>query len=219
VINELQDYFLRQIKKKFEMEQKQAILNSAFQSIEMGQSETGTLWPVGSNKNPYFIKAQNSFLKVLKTTPKNLVANVNLAMYYLDHKSIGKSLKHIKIALAENSNVPEIQFLLGQCMDEQQKPREAISAYKEAVRLNPKFFEAALNLALNLRITGQSTAAIQAFTHVLNLNPSHRNAHEHFGMTLLENGNHLEGLRELAKGVGFIEFQNNSSKSFCIFKG
>lgn len=201
------------------MKKKQTLLNSAFQNIEIGQSETGTIWPVGSNKNPHFVNAQKSFLKILRTSPKDLIANVNLGMYYLDHKNLGTALKHIKLALSTNNHVPEIQFLLGKCMDEQQKPSEAISAYKEAIRLNPKFFEAALNLALNLRSTGQSTAAIQAFTHVLNLNPLNRIAHEHFGLTLIENGNHLEGLRELAKGIGFIEFCNNSNKSFCIFKG
>ena len=60
-------------------------------------------------------------------------------------------------------------------------------------------------------------AGIEVFRQTLTLIPSHRTTHEHLGLTLIEQGNYVEGLRELTKGSGVIEFYNQGGEDFKIF--
>jgi tetratricopeptide (TPR) repeat protein len=61
----------------------------------------------------------------------------------------------------------------GERLAKKQKPEEAIAAYRESVALDPLYFEAWNNLALELSAAGQTDEAEKVFRRLMQSNPEH----------------------------------------------
>jgi predicted Zn-dependent protease len=67
---------------------------------------------------------------------------------------------------------PQAWFDLGYAQSHQGKSTDAVAAYSKAVELNPKWFEASLNLALALAKSGQSSQAVAVLKNTIQLQPA-----------------------------------------------
>lgn len=67
---------------------------------------------------------------------------------------------------------PQFWFDLGFAQSHQGKTQDAVAAYRKAVELAPSWFEASLNLGVDLARSGDLAAAVPVLRHALELKPS-----------------------------------------------
>jgi tetratricopeptide (TPR) repeat protein len=73
---------------------------------------------------------------------------------------------------------------------------EAIQHVREALRLDPNFWEARSFLGEELAFAGHVTEAQREFEAVLRLKPDHRWAHLNLGVALFKQGRRAEAVRQ-----------------------
>lgn len=78
---------------------------------------------------------------------------------------------------------------LGAALNGQGRSGEAITHYKEALRIKPDNIEALNNLAIALSGIGHREEATRYFTELVKTHPEDASAHYNFGMHLFEQGN------------------------------
>lgn len=103
----------------------------------------------------------------------------------------------------------------GECLrgDDEQ---EAINAYKRAVLVNPEFAEAWFNLGVLLSRNNYFNDAVAALREAAHLLPDARATSPYLGACLLEIGQFEEGLLEVGKSSGYLEFPADSDAPFRI---
>jgi tetratricopeptide (TPR) repeat protein len=91
--------------------------------------------------------------------------------------------------------------------------REAIRAYRQAIRLNPRYLDAFINLGNVLKDLGSASEAKEAYQQALVLDPSHADTHNNLGVMLKEEGRLKEAIesyrRALQRKPTHIEALNN----------
>lgn len=87
-------------------------------------------------------------------------------------------------------------FKQGEDYSKKRDWNQAIQAYLQAVRLDPKFVEAWNNLGFCYRKLQLYTKAIGAYQLALDLRPDFPNAHEYMGRTYLAMGDRDGAMRE-----------------------
>ena len=162
------------------------------------------------------VGAKKHFKKILKSKPKHLDANINLAIIYTQQAQYGRALRHLRTVVAQNDKIAVAHHLTGDCFLGLRKPEESARAYQRAVSIDAKLSDCWFNLGLMRREIKELDRAIAAFKRVIELAPSFGKAHEQMGLTLIETGNYREGLEALAKGTGFIAFDKKGSSPYRI---
>ena len=160
--------------------------------------------------------AKKIFKKILKSKPKHLDASINLAIIYLQQEKFSRALRHLRTVVGQNDDIAAAHHLIGDCFLGLRKPEESARAYQKAVTIDSKLSDCWFNLGLMRRETNELDRAIAAFKKVIELTPGFRNAHEQMGLSLIETGNYDEGLAAMAKGSGFIAFDNEGSGPYRI---
>ena len=160
--------------------------------------------------------AEKNFKKVLKSKPKHLDASINLAIIYVQQEKFSRALRHLKTVVGQNDNIAVAHYLIGDCFLGLRKPEESARAYQRAVTIDSKLSDCWFNLGLMRKETNDLDRAIMAFQKVIELNPGFRKAHEQMGLILIESGDYKAGLAALAKGSGFIAFDNKGPGPYRI---
>lgn len=160
--------------------------------------------------------AADALKTILKSSPKHLEANLNLGMIYALQSRFSLALGHLSTAVAQNNQLPDAHQLMGDCFRGQRNPVEAAKAYKKAVAFNPRSMESWFNLGLMQKENKDFEGAVAAFQKAIELQPEFRKAHEWMGLTLIDSGNYIDGLSAVAKGSGFIEFNNKGSETYRL---
>ncbi len=65
--------------------------------------------------------------------------------YYIEAGMFDEAITNLSVALKKNPNNELFHYTLGTILDNQGKKEEAISSYKEAIRLKPDYFDANFN--------------------------------------------------------------------------
>ncbi|MGC6428874.1 MAG: tetratricopeptide repeat protein [Flavobacteriales bacterium] len=95
---------------------------------------------------------QDKALEVIKEGREYFETDVNLIIaelnYYLANENYIKAEELLKLAVEEDPNNPKLFFALGSSYDELGKFEEAESAYREAVDIDPNFYDAQYNLGI-----------------------------------------------------------------------
>ena len=84
----------------------------------------------------------------------------------------------------------------GESYSKQKNWDQAIGAYQQAVRIDPKYAEAWNNMGFCYRKVKQYDKALDAYKHAMALKPNLPNPHEYLGRTYLEMGNKDGAMRE-----------------------
>ena len=160
--------------------------------------------------------AEKNLKKILKSKPKHLDACINLSIIYVQQEKFSRALRHLRTVVGQNDNIAAAHHLIGDCFLGLRKPEESARAYQRAVTIDSKLSDCWFNLGLMRRETNELDRATAAFKKVTELTPGFRKAHEQMGLTLIESGDYKAGLAALAKGTGFIAFDNTGSGPYRI---
>lgn len=87
------------------------------------------------------------FAAVLRLDPANADAHDQLAGILLSQGKFGEAADHLKLALQSKPDSPVLLCRLAAVFDAQKLSREAIAAYRQALKLDPNLVEALNNLA------------------------------------------------------------------------
>src|SRR5580765_795623 len=90
----------------------------------------------------------------------------------LQKQQYSQAEEKLQALIASQSENPQAWFDLGFAQSHLGKSADAIAAYKKAVALDPKWFEAQQNLALALAKSGDLTAAAAALKIAVTLKPT-----------------------------------------------
>ncbi|MCE7872864.1 tetratricopeptide repeat protein [bacterium CPR1] len=101
-------------------------------------------------------------------------------------KELERALAEYLEAQLRNADLPESHLNRGLLLLTQGKPAEAEEAYREALRLDPAFTPASVNLADLLREQGQDDRAEPILRQALELCPDHNRAEVYHALGLLE---------------------------------
>lgn len=112
----------------------------------------------------------------IKLDPARLDAENELALLYLGQKNYDQALRHIKILLKKSPGNPDFHNLQGVAFVGMNNLPQATQSFNEALRINPRFVPARINLAeLDLK-SGQIVAAKNKLTGILEQDPTNLQA-------------------------------------------
>lgn len=104
-------------------------------------------------------------------------------------------------------------FAQGMKSQREQRLSDALAAYRQAIKLDPSFFEANYNLALAAREAGDLSATLSAYEHALVIMPESVNARYNFAFTLQEMGYFQDAANELLK---LLEQNPNETRAHLL---
>jgi len=90
----------------------------------------------------------------------------------LQQQQFAAAAEKLQTVVSRNAGNPQAWFDLGFAQSHLNKPQDAATAYKKAVDLAPKWFEANLNLGIALAKSGDAAAAVPVLKHAVELKPS-----------------------------------------------
>lgn len=90
----------------------------------------------------------------------------------LQAQQYAQAEEKLQALIVAQSKNPQAWFDLGFSQSHQGKTQEAIAAYRKAVELVPDWFEANLNLGVDLARAGDSAAAVPILRHAVELKPT-----------------------------------------------
>jgi tetratricopeptide (TPR) repeat protein len=90
----------------------------------------------------------------------------------LQAQQYAQAEEKLQALIAARDKDPQAWFDLGFAQGHQGKTQEAIAAYRKAVDLAPDWFEANLNLGVDLARAGNSAAAVPVLKHAVELKPA-----------------------------------------------
>ncbi|HET9365219.1 MAG TPA: tetratricopeptide repeat protein [Candidatus Angelobacter sp.] len=90
----------------------------------------------------------------------------------LQQQQYAAAAEKLQAVVARSASNPQAWFDLGFAQSHLNKSQDAAAAYKKAVELAPKWFEANLNLGIALAKSGDAADAVPVLKHTLELKPS-----------------------------------------------
>ncbi len=103
--------------------------------------------------------------------------------------------------VAKRPNNARAHYNLGNALERQRKPDEAIAHYAEAIRIEPNYLIAHNNLGIALASQGRLDEAIAHYAEALRLNPKFATAHNNLGIALARQGRLDEAIAHYAEAL------------------
>ena len=153
-----------------------------------------------------FADAEVKLIRAIDLAPDQVESLLNMAVVCRALKRLDQAVEFIKKAFIHQRDIPAAHLLLGNCYQDLDRVEAAAEEFREAVRLNPDFFEAQFNLGLAETRLGNPSGALPALFTARNLRPDDLAVVRQIGFALIAEGNLKEGLEELKTGAGVIEF-------------
>ncbi len=150
--------------------------------------------------------AEKYFRQAVAADDTHLQAHLNLASLLRDSLRFPAALTHVDAALRKAHHIAEAHVLRGECLLALHQTTDAFLAFKMAAAIDPNLFEAHFQLALLMTELRMFREAVSACQDALAIRPDDDACHKHLGLCLLECGRFEDGLRELRRSCGFIEF-------------
>jgi tetratricopeptide (TPR) repeat protein len=101
-----------------------------------------------------FDGAEAAFKRAIGLAPNETEAHLQLAQLYHLQRKVEQAVQEYEGILAKNPNLAPVQMLLGTLYDQEKEYDKAKMRYEEALKLDPKFWQAANNLAYLLAERG-----------------------------------------------------------------
>ena len=98
-----------------------------------------------------------------------------LARDYFERGMYAESAREIQEALAIHGDFPDLHHQLGVALSLSGERERAVGSFREALRLNPRYVEARLNLAIVLNDLGRYDEALREFQMERPRDPDHEN--------------------------------------------
>ena len=134
--------------------------------------------------------------EALRLRPDYALAFNNLGVYLHSKGQLEESIATARQAIRLDRGFPEFHNNLGRALQDQGKLEEAIAERREAIRLKPDYAEAHNDLGNALRDIGQPDESIAALRRSVQLMPDYALAHWNLALSLLLQGDFIQGWRE-----------------------
>ena len=151
------------------------------------------------------------FQHAANVTVDNGIAEANLGFALAEQAHYDEAIVHYKTAL-QNQPRATIWNNLGQSLIATGKLQEAISAFQQALNLNPSFGSAHHNLALALARSGRQQESLGHFGDAARLEPENASVHNNYAIMLGRAGRTTEAIQQfqmalrLAPGMATTHF-------------
>lgn len=109
---------------------------------------------------------------ILDLCPGHAPSAINMGTLWYNRRDYARAEQFYRIATESDSSYSLAFFDLGNVLDELKRIPEAITAYRRAIELEPRYADAHYNLALALERNGQRRSALQHWTTYLRLDGS-----------------------------------------------
>jgi tetratricopeptide (TPR) repeat protein len=134
--------------------------------------------------------------EALRLRPDYALAFNNLGVYLHSKGQLDQSIAAARQAIRLDRGFPEFHNNLGRALQDQGQLDEAVAARREAIRLKSDYAEAHNDLGNALRDIGQPEESIAALRRSVQLMPDYALAHWNLALSLLLQGDFVEGWRE-----------------------
>ncbi|MGD0389610.1 MAG: tetratricopeptide repeat protein [Tepidisphaeraceae bacterium] len=134
--------------------------------------------------------------EALRIRPDYALAFNNLGVYLHSKGQLEESIAAGRQAIRLDGGRSEFHNNLGRALQDQGQLDEAIAARRQAIRLKPDFAEAYNDLGNALRDVGQPEESIAALRRSVQLMPDYALAHWNLALSLLMQGDFVQGWRE-----------------------
>jgi tetratricopeptide (TPR) repeat protein len=124
-----------------------------------------------------------------------LVLTENQLRYWHDSESL---FRHA-LAISDESALAHLN--LGEALQDQNKPAEALAEYREVLKLDPSRHEAYNNIARILDEQGKAQTALDYCRTAVRLDPKSAFSHNNLGLVLMELGDFNEALGEFSEAT------------------
>jgi len=145
-------------------------------------------------------EAVAKYQQALRLAPADGLARTELALTYNASGHYADAISLCRQLIKENPQAsPSVYATLGNSLDSDKKPAEALDAYRQGVKQHPTNY----NLYFNQGVTqaGQNDApgAAASFERAVQLNPRHASSHMLLGAARLQQGQRIQGLLALGR--------------------
>lgn len=167
-------------------------------------------------KRGKFQSAEGSLLRSLKLLNNNSRAYNNLGNLYSEWNRLEDAGKAYERAIEIQPGYSKPYHNLGDLLLTQRQDVESALFYiKEALRLEPDFIQARLNLGVAEMLSGNDRAAIKAFERCLKLDSRFIPAHGNLAEMFIRAGNQDNALYHVQK---ILELQPNNKEALSMLK-
>jgi len=95
--------------------------------------------------------------------------------------------------------------------------RNAVQAYKEAIKADKNSYDSYFNLALSLQLLGESTEAKKVYCKCINMRPFDYDVHYNLAILLREEKEFLDAILELEKAALIVDAESDGYKTRYIY--
>ena len=161
---------------------------------------------ITAHKDGKLTEAEQLYLEIIKTEPKNPYVNCNLAIILQNQGKFDEAERCCKKAIENKPDYFEAYNTIGIIFAKLNRFNEAIINYKKAIELKPDYAQAYSNLGSSLRDLRKLNEAKLSYKKAIELNPNIAEFHYNLGIILKD----LEKLDEaLASYKKAIELNPN----------
>jgi tetratricopeptide (TPR) repeat protein len=130
------------------------------------------------------------YKKAMDLDPKSHVPLNGIGEVYRDNKKdVNEAMNWYKKTLAINPDERKANFGVGYCLNSLTNYAEAIPYLQKAIRQEPTYTAAYVELGYSLYKTGSNDAALESFNKALSLNPKNENARYYATLVYLNQSN------------------------------
>ena len=145
--------------------------------------------------------SKSLFEHALRVTERNHVAHINLGLVLARAGRFEEAEEHLTTAIAIVPASAKARGIRGEVRMAQDRPGEASSDLRAALRLEPQSTRWEMGLARNLAEEGRLKAAEAAFRRVLEREPERADAHALLGATLARRGRSAQAIASYRRAL------------------
>jgi enediyne biosynthesis protein E4 len=148
---------------------------------------------------PQYPAAMSEFVEVLRLSPKDADAHINLSNILEQEEDYAASASEMSKALRLAPPRADLYLMLAEKQQKAREYNEAIASYRQVLKLQPDSAEAHYGLGIALNGMRKSTEAADEFKTATALNPNHAAAHYELGKLLFADEHFEEAAMHLAR--------------------
>jgi len=163
-------------------------------------------------------EAQTLYQQILTVQPHHAQSLHMMAMIGLSNRHYSIAEELVRLALAERNDIAGFYDTLGNILSAQEKFKEAVEAYEQALNLMPNAANCLNNLGAALVSLGKKDQALEVFKRALSIKPEHINSYNNAGVILQAQKKYEEAIEYYSKALALnprdAVMQNNIGLAF-----
>ena len=156
------------------------------------------------------------FKKAIAVEPHYTEAYCNLGNVLQALGRSDEAIVSFRKAIEINPEIPETHYNLGNVLQEVGALGDAVKSYRTAISINSEIIDVHVNLGNAFNNLGYLDEAVNSYQKALALNPNHKSRFNLGRVFLRVRGKYKEGLNQMQKSRGVIEFVSGKETGYNI---